>query len=158
MERWQAGGRVKAVDRLHQVEGRPDHGLVRTGGDQAGMRHVGAGESGEHPRLAPHGLVGIVAQVAWRPAQDIGPAGPLELQQQVLRPAGQGLGPFDRSRAETLAVHPGLEDGQVDHPRPGGLRRRRGAHGDQAAAEGRAAMRANQAFTQVASSGIGWPT
>ena len=152
----QFGRRVEAVDRFHQIEGRADQRLVRTGGDQPRMRHVRPSQGSQHPRLAPHRLIGVGPQVPRRAAQDIGPAVAFEAQQQVLRPASQRHCVDDRPRAEALSVHPGFQDGQIDHPGPGGVLLCGAAH--QAEADGRAPTRANQAFTQAASSGSGWPT
>ena len=77
-------GGVEAVDWLHQVEGGADHVGLRRRGDQPRMRHVRVRDRAKHPRLAPHGLVAVLAQVRGRAAQDEIATAPSEAQQDVL--------------------------------------------------------------------------
>ena len=112
--RRQAERGVEPVDRLHQVERRPDDVGVGLGGDQPRMRHGGAGERGQHPRLAAHGLVAVGPLVHRRAAQHVGATGPGEPQQHVLGSAGDQLQPGEVPLAEATRVHPPAQDGQVD--------------------------------------------
>ena len=73
------------------------------------MRHVGAGEGGEDPRLAPHRLVAVRPLVRRRPAQHELAVAPTEPHEHVLRATGDQLDVGDRAVAEVAVVHP-LED------------------------------------------------
>ena len=107
VQRRQAVRRVEAIDRLHQVEDRAaHHGLVRAPGDEPGMRHVAAGERAQHAHLAPDDVVALRAQVRRAAAQHEPAAAALELQQHVLRAAGQRLDARDLAGREALSVHP----------------------------------------------------
>ena len=111
----QAERGVEPVDRLHQVERGADHVEVRLGGDQAGVRHVGAGEGAEHAGLAAHRLVAVGPLVRRRAAQhELAVAAP-EPQQHVLGAAGDQLDVADRPVAERR--------GRPSRPPPGRGRR-----------------------------------
>jgi hypothetical protein len=85
--RRQAEGGVEAVDRLHQVERRSHHLGVGLGSDEAGMRHIAAGQRRQHTCFASHRLVAVGPLVHRRPAQHEGAAAAREPQQHVLRAA-----------------------------------------------------------------------
>ena len=113
MQGRQAGGRVEAVDRLHQVEGRAENRLVATGRDQRRVGHITIGDGRQHPRLAAHGLVGIGPQMRRRTTQDIAATRPRKPQQDVLRSTGQPDGVLDGAGAQPDAVHPAGQRRQV---------------------------------------------
>jgi hypothetical protein len=115
----QADGRVEAVDGLHEVEGDAEDVLGVAGGDEAGMGDVGRGEGAEDAGLAAHDVVAVHAGMARRPAQDERASAAAELQEDVLRAAGQLGQVFKRPGLDAALVHPGFEAFEVNQFAPG---------------------------------------
>ena len=114
VQRGKTRRRVEAAHRLHQREAGTEDRGVRARGDEERVRHLRAAQGAEHPRLAAHRLVAVLALVEGRPPENVGTAGPLEAQQDVLCPASEQLVPLDRSAREPLRVHPLREPLEID--------------------------------------------
>jgi hypothetical protein len=105
---------AEAVDVQADVEGRTERLGAGAGRHQQRMRHLGAGEGGEHPRLPPHRLVAAGRLVQRRAAQHVPPVPAREREQHVLGTAGQQLRVDQRTRSDVLLVQPAAQGVEVD--------------------------------------------
>src|ERR1700733_2743058 len=106
--------RVDPIHRAHDHERDAEHGLVRARRGPARVRHVGAGQRLEYPRLAQDYLSSPRPRVPRRTAQHVARAGPAEPDQQVLRASLELDQVLDRPGREALRIKPARQRADID--------------------------------------------